>query len=262
MYTFNNMWGVITPEQAQAEIDRQRSEIKGEPRNLEEQAISLVGRDIYEKLIKGYTEKQWGRACTELPSFIIRRLPFRLTFDNNYFNALYQGIPVGGYTKMVENMLSPPAVMLAFSKNSRIMAGSSQKCVGKTMPKISPFFKAILLSQSSTETAVSPDRRRDLFGDIFAVARSAEIEYHPLTSSSTCIISILPFYLKEHKGIKCQIKRTILLTNVIIYDNKDNASVISRCCAIITQIIDRIDVDSMLKTSKNSFRKSLRKLFV
>ena len=156
MYTFNKMWGVITPEQAQAEIDRQRSEIKGEPRNLEEQAISLVGRDIYEKLIKGYTEKQWGRACTELPSFIIRRLPFRLTFDNNYFNALYQGIPVGGYTKMDENMLSPPAVMLAFSKNSRIMAGSSQKCVGKTMPKISPFFNVILPSLFSTETAVSP----------------------------------------------------------------------------------------------------------
>ena len=105
MYTFNQMWGVVTPEEASAEIERQRREITGEPKNLEEQAISLVGRDIYEKLIKGYTEKQWGRDCRELPAFIIRRLPVRLTFDNNYFNALYQGIPIGGYTKMVERML-------------------------------------------------------------------------------------------------------------------------------------------------------------
>ena len=105
MYTFNKMWGVVTPEEAAAKIEEQRKEITGEPKNLEEQAISLVGRDIYEKLIKGYTEKQWGRPCTELPSFIIKRLPVRLTFDNNYFNALYQGIPVGGYTQMVANML-------------------------------------------------------------------------------------------------------------------------------------------------------------
>ena len=105
MYTFNKMWGVVTPEEAQRKIEEQRREIKGEPRNLEEQAISLVGRDIYEKLIKGYTEKQWGRACKDLPSFIIKRLPVRLTFDNNYFNALYQGIPVGGYTEMVERIL-------------------------------------------------------------------------------------------------------------------------------------------------------------
>lgn len=105
MYTFNKMWGVVTPAEAKAKIDEQRKEISGEPRNLEEQAISLVGRDIYEKLVKGYTEKQWGRVCKELPAFIIKRLPVRLTFDNNYFNALYQGIPVGGYTKMVEYML-------------------------------------------------------------------------------------------------------------------------------------------------------------
>lgn len=105
MYTFNKMWGVVTPEEARQIIEEQKKEISGEPKNLEEQAISLVGRDIYEKLIKGYTEKQWGRDCKELPSFIIRRLPVRLTFDNNYFNALYQGIPVGGYTKMVENIL-------------------------------------------------------------------------------------------------------------------------------------------------------------
>lgn len=105
MYTFNKMWGVVTPEEAVAKIEEQRTEVKGEPRNLEEQAISLVGRDIYEKLVKGYTEKQWGRDCKDLPAFIIKRLPVRLTFDNNYFNALYQGIPVGGYTKMVEKML-------------------------------------------------------------------------------------------------------------------------------------------------------------
>ena len=106
MYTFNKMWGVVTPEEAATKIQEQREQAGiTEPKNLEEQAISLVGTDIYEKLIKGYTMKQWGRPCSELPSFIIRRLPVRLTFDNNYFNALYQGIPVGGYTKMVANML-------------------------------------------------------------------------------------------------------------------------------------------------------------
>lgn len=112
MYTFNKMWGVVTPEEALSKIEEQRKEVQGEPRNLEEQAISLVGRDIYEKLIKGYTEKQWGRKCIDLPAFIIKRLPVRLTFDNNYFNALYQGIPVGGYTKMVENMLNGIEVRL------------------------------------------------------------------------------------------------------------------------------------------------------
>lgn len=105
MYTFNKMWGVVTPQEAEAKINEQRKEITGIPRNLEEQAISLVGRDIFEKLVKGYTEKQWGRDCKDLPSFIIKRLPVRLTFDNNYFNALYQGIPVGGYTKLIENVL-------------------------------------------------------------------------------------------------------------------------------------------------------------
>lgn len=106
MYTFNKMWGVVTPQEAKEMIEKQKKEAGiTEPKNLEEQAISLVGTDIYEKLVKGYTEKQWGRKCSELPSFIIKRLPVRLTFDNNYFNALYQGIPVGGYTKMVENML-------------------------------------------------------------------------------------------------------------------------------------------------------------
>ena len=134
MYTFNKMWGVVTPEEAAAKIEEQRKEAGiTEPKNLEEQAISLVGRDIYEKLIKGYqfslnylpnqlffseklikgyTEKQWGRDCKDLPSFIIKRLPVRLTFDNNYFNALYQGIPVGGYTKMVANLLEGIEVRL------------------------------------------------------------------------------------------------------------------------------------------------------
>ena len=113
MYTFNKMWGVVTPEEAQAKIEEQKKAANiTEPKNLEEQAISLVGKDIYEKLIKGYTEKQWGRDCKDLPSFIIKRLPVRLTFDNNYFNALYQGIPMGGYTKMVANMLDGIEVRL------------------------------------------------------------------------------------------------------------------------------------------------------
>ncbi|MBQ7829909.1 MAG: UDP-galactopyranose mutase [Clostridia bacterium] len=113
MYTFNKMWGVVTPEQAQAKIEEQRAAAGiTEPKNLEEQAISLVGTDIYEKLVKGYTEKQWGRPCTALPSFIIKRLPCRFTFDNNYFNAKYQGIAEGGYTKMVENMLEGIEVRL------------------------------------------------------------------------------------------------------------------------------------------------------
>ena len=126
MYTFNKMWGVVTPQEAAAKIEEQKKDYiarkqqeRGlsadapfEPQNLEEQAISLIGTDIYEKLIKGYTEKQWGRPCTELPAYIIRRLPVRLTFDNNYFNALYQGIPVGGYTRMVERMLEGIEVRL------------------------------------------------------------------------------------------------------------------------------------------------------
>lgn len=113
MYTFNKMWGVVKPEEAEAKIEEQkkRAGIK-EPRNLEEQAISLVGTDIYERLVKGYTEKQWGRPCSELPAFIIKRLPVRFTFDNNYFNALFQGIPIGGYTKMVANMLEGVEVKL------------------------------------------------------------------------------------------------------------------------------------------------------
>lgn len=105
MNTFAKMWGVVTPQQAAAIIEAQRKYVAGEPKNLEEQAISLVGTDIYQKLIKGYTEKQWGRDCTELPAFIIRRLPVRYTYDNNYFNDRYQGIPVGGYNRIIENLL-------------------------------------------------------------------------------------------------------------------------------------------------------------
>ena len=113
MYTFNKMWGVVTPEEAKTKIEEQKT-LAGitEPHNLEEQAISLVGTDIYEKLVKGYTQKQWGRSCRELPAFIIKRLPVRFTFDNNYFNALYQGIPMGGYTKMVGKLLEGIEVKL------------------------------------------------------------------------------------------------------------------------------------------------------
>ena len=112
MHTFNRMWGVAKPEEAAAIIDAQRTEVTGEPHNLEEQAIALVCRDIYEKLVKGYTEKQWGRSCKELPAFIIRRLPVRYTYDNNYFNSRFQGIPKAGYTKMTENMLDGIEVRL------------------------------------------------------------------------------------------------------------------------------------------------------
>ena len=112
MNTFQQMWGVTTPEEAQAIIAAQREEIVGEPTNLEEQAISLVGRDIYEKLVRGYTEKQWGRSCTDLPPFIIKRLPVRFTYDNNYFNDPYQGIPTAGYTALVERLLAGAEVRL------------------------------------------------------------------------------------------------------------------------------------------------------
>ena len=105
MNTFSKMWNIATPDEAKAEIEKQRQEITGDPQNLEEQAISLVGRDIYEKLVKGYTEKQWGRDCKDLPAFIIKRLPVRFTYNNNYFRDRFQGIPMGGYTAMVEKML-------------------------------------------------------------------------------------------------------------------------------------------------------------
>lgn len=104
MNTFSKMWGISTPAEAKAKIEEQKASVTGEPRNLEEQAISLVGRDIYEKLVKGYTEKQWGRDCKDLPAFIIKRLPVRFTYDNNYFNDLYQGIPIGGYNVIIEKL--------------------------------------------------------------------------------------------------------------------------------------------------------------
>ena len=132
MYTFNKMWGVVTPEEAAAKIEEQKKAAGiTEPKNLEEQAISLVGTDIYEKLVKGYTEKQWGRPCTELPAFIIKRLPVRLTFDNNYFNALYQGIPMGGYTKMVANMLEGIEVRLGvdYLENKAELDAQAEKVI-------------------------------------------------------------------------------------------------------------------------------------
>ena len=132
MYTFNKMWGVVTPEQAEKKITEQRkAACITEPHNLEEQAISLVGIDIYEKLIKGYTQKQWGRPCNELPAFIIKRLPVRFTFDNNYFNALYQGIPIGGYTKMIEIMLDGIEVNLDcdYLKNKAELNNVAEKVI-------------------------------------------------------------------------------------------------------------------------------------
>ncbi|WP_194608179.1 UDP-galactopyranose mutase [Clostridium vitabionis] len=132
MYTFNRMWGVVTPVEAEKKIAEQRAAAHiTEPKNLEEQAISLVGTDIYEKLVKGYTEKQWGRPCTELPAFIIRRLPVRFTFDNNYFNALYQGIPVGGYTKMVAKLLDGIEVRLGedYLKNKDVWDAMADRVI-------------------------------------------------------------------------------------------------------------------------------------
>ena len=136
MNTFSQMWGVKTPAEAQKKLDEQKAEaiaaLNGrEPANLEEQALSLVGHDIYEKLIKGYTEKQWGRKCSELPAFIIRRLPVRLVYDNNYFNDKYQGIPVGGYTQIVEKMLDGVEVRLGvdFFKERESLVASAKKVV-------------------------------------------------------------------------------------------------------------------------------------
>ncbi len=136
MNTFSRMWNIKTPAEAKTKIDEQRAEalaaLNGrEPANLEEQALSLVGRDIYEKLIKGYTEKQWGRKCTELPAFIIKRLPVRFVYDNNYFNDKYQGIPVGGYTQIVEKMLEGAEVRLGvdFFKERESLVASAKKVV-------------------------------------------------------------------------------------------------------------------------------------
>lgn len=131
MNTFNKMWGVVTPKEAQAKIDEQKKQITGEPQNLEEQAISLIGFDLYEKLIKGYTEKQWGRECKDLPAFIIKRLPVRLSFDNNYFNDRYQGIPIGGYNKIIEALLKDCDVELNtdYLKNKDELDSLAEKTV-------------------------------------------------------------------------------------------------------------------------------------
>lgn len=131
MNTFSKMWGIRTPEEAKTIIEEQRKAVPGEPKNLEEQAIKLVGKDIYEKLVKGYTEKQWGRRATELPSFIIRRLPVRYVYDNNYFNDKYQGIPVGGYTKIIERMLEGTEVRLMtdFFADREILAKEAENIV-------------------------------------------------------------------------------------------------------------------------------------
>ena len=132
MNTFNKLWGVKTPSEAKAKIEEQVKECNiSEPKNLEEQAISLVGKDIYEKLVKGYTEKQWGTRATELPSFIIKRLPVRFTYDNNYFNDTYQGIPIGGYTKIIEKMLEGIEVKLGtdFFENRKELEGLADKII-------------------------------------------------------------------------------------------------------------------------------------
>lgn len=132
MNTFNRMWGVITPEQAKEEIERQRKEYAVDvPKNLEEQAISLVGKDIYEKLVKGYTEKQWGRRAVELPPEIIKRLPVRFIYDNNYFNDLYQGIPIGGYTQIIERMLEGIEVSLNtdYLENRKELRKAAEKII-------------------------------------------------------------------------------------------------------------------------------------
>ena len=132
MNTFNKLWGVVTPEEAKAKINEQIKESGiTEAKNLEEQAISLVGKDIYEKLVKGYTQKQWGKPCNELPSFIIKRLPVRFTYDNNYFNDLYQGIPIGGYTQIIEKMLDGIDVRLNcdFFEHREELANIAEKIV-------------------------------------------------------------------------------------------------------------------------------------
>ena len=132
MNTFSKMWGISTPEEARAKIEEQKKEalasLEGEPKNLEEQAISLIGTDIYEKLIKGYTQKQWGRKCTELPSFIIKRLPVRFIYDNNYFDALFQGIPVGGYTQIVRKLLDGIEVRLSTDYLEEVKKAKAQGC--------------------------------------------------------------------------------------------------------------------------------------
>lgn len=137
MNTFSKMWGIRTPKEAMEIIERQKRECSvEEPRNLEEQALSLVGRDVYEKLVKGYTEKQWGRECSQLPAFIIKRLPVRFTYDNNYFTDRYQGIPIGGYTAMVEKLLADTPVLLGISYRSFLAQNEAKGQDGDTFEKV------------------------------------------------------------------------------------------------------------------------------
>lgn len=137
MNTFSKMWGIKTPAEAKAEIEKQRAEGAVEnPQNLEEQAISLIGKDVYEKLVKGYTEKQWGRSCTELPAFIIKRLPVRFTYDNNYFTDRYQGIPVGGYTQIVEKMLDGTPVQLGVTYKDFLAGNEAKGADADTFAKV------------------------------------------------------------------------------------------------------------------------------
>lgn len=137
MNTFSKMWGIRTPAEAMERIASQRAESQiEEPQNLEEQALSLVGRDVYEKLVKGYTEKQWGRDCKELPAFIIKRLPVRFTYDNNYFTDIYQGIPIGGYTSMIEKLLKGTEVYLGLEYNDFIQRNADRGTEGDTFGKV------------------------------------------------------------------------------------------------------------------------------
>lgn len=137
MNTFSKMWGIRTPKEAMEIIERQKRECSvEEPRNLEEQALSLVGRDVYEKLVKGYTEKQWGRECSQLPAFIIKRLPVRFTYDNNYFTDRYQGIPIGGYTAIVEKLLADTPVLLGISYRSFLAQNEAKGKDGDTFEKV------------------------------------------------------------------------------------------------------------------------------
>lgn len=160
MNTFSKMWGVKTPEEARAVIDQQVAEAGiTNPQNLEEQALSLAGRDIYEKLIKGYTEKQWGRDCTELPAFIIKRLPFRFIYDNNYFNDRYQGIPIGGYTQIVERMLEGIPVTLGrdyLTCVKEVPISALRDAAGEA----SPLYKETLL--------IGAENVYEMDGDLFA----------------------------------------------------------------------------------------------
>ena len=179
MYTFNKMWGVVTPEEAAEKIESQRREAGiTEPKNLEEQAISLVGTDIYEKLIKGYTEKQWGRPCTELPAFIIKRLPVRLTFDNNYFNALYQGIPVGGYTKMVAAMLGGAKVQTGedFGRNAAVIVANAQ--TGESSAGIGSNVHAGEVSGESAASGGANVQTGEVSGESAANVGNGSIEVH------------------------------------------------------------------------------------